>query len=147
MLAVALSPHGFKAILTDVATLSQAHLIQRGLGTEGRTPGKILLSGAFTATHATSCRTPVVDALNTHGRRRGVGMGSHPPQERWTRDTHPQFGSESFSHFPTSGKAKGLEGFRQPISHTGIGLHQGWEAFGKDFARAIWRATDIFAHL
>ena len=44
MLAVVISPRGSMAALAGVATLSQAHLIQRGLGTGGRTPGKSLLS-------------------------------------------------------------------------------------------------------
>ena len=44
MLAVVISPHGSMTVLADAATLSQAHLIQRGLGTGGRTPGKSLLS-------------------------------------------------------------------------------------------------------
>jgi hypothetical protein len=38
MLAVISSPHGFETVLTDAATLSQAHLIQRGLGTWGQNP-------------------------------------------------------------------------------------------------------------
>src|SRR5215469_9304683 len=42
MLAVASFPHGFKAVLTDAATLSQAHLIQPGRALGGRTPGKSL---------------------------------------------------------------------------------------------------------
>jgi hypothetical protein len=62
MLAVVISPHGSITVRMDAATLSQAHLIQRGFGTGGSTPGKSLLSGVLTATHATSCRTPVVDA-------------------------------------------------------------------------------------
>jgi len=61
MLAVISSPHGFEAVLTDAATLSQAHLIQPGRALGGRTPGKILLSRVLTATPATSCRTPVVE--------------------------------------------------------------------------------------
>jgi hypothetical protein len=47
MLAVVIFPHGAITALTGAATLSQAHLIQRGFGTGGRTPGKILLSGAL----------------------------------------------------------------------------------------------------
>jgi hypothetical protein len=62
MLAVVSSPHGFETILTDVATLFQAHLVQPGRALGGRTPGKILLSRVLTATLATSCRTPFVYA-------------------------------------------------------------------------------------
>jgi hypothetical protein len=61
MLAVVPSPHGFETVLTDAATLSQAHLIQPGRALRGRTPGKILLSRVLTATPATSCRTPVIE--------------------------------------------------------------------------------------
>src|ERR1700731_525811 len=60
MLAVASFPHGFETILTDAATLSQAHLIQPGRALGGRTPGKLLLSRVLTAISMTSCRTPVV---------------------------------------------------------------------------------------
>jgi hypothetical protein len=58
-------PHRFITVHKDAATLSQAHLIQRGLGTGGRTPGKILLSRVLTATLVASCRTEVIDPLET----------------------------------------------------------------------------------
>ena len=82
MLAVASSPHGFKTVLVDAATLSQAHLIQPGRALRGRTPGKILLSRVLTATSVTSCRTPVVeanDAWRSDGRQR---KGLHETQDR-----------------------------------------------------------------
>src|SRR6266849_775179 len=145
MLAVASSPHGFKTVLTDAATLSQAHLIQPGRALRGRTPGKILLSRVLTATSVTSCRTPIVYAQDGYGRRRGVGTCSHAPQKRWARDLHPQFGSETFSQFPTGGKTECLESFREPIGHTCIRLHQVRKPFGKDPARASLCTTDKFA--
>src|SRR5215469_665259 len=85
MLAVASLPHGRKTTLAGAATLSQAHLIQRGFGTGGRTPGKILLSRVLTATYATSCRTPVIDAKYARG---GHGEQAHladqPQKGVWT---------------------------------------------------------------
>jgi hypothetical protein len=69
------SPHGFEIVLTDVATLSQAHLIQPGRALGGRTPGKSLLSRVLTATRATSCRTEIIHAQGL-GRRRRQGWCS-----------------------------------------------------------------------
>ena len=59
---------------------------------------------------------------------------------------HPQFGSHSFSQFPTRREAECLEEFTEAIGHAGIGLHQGRKPFGKDLTRAIWRDTHKFAH-
>src|SRR6266568_4796893 len=70
MLAVISSPRGFEITLAGAATLSQAHLIQRGLGTGGRTPGTSLLSRVLTATHVASCRTKIVDAKVEDGTER-----------------------------------------------------------------------------
>ena len=44
MLAVVISPRGSITVLMDVATLSQAHLIQPSRALGSRIPGKILLS-------------------------------------------------------------------------------------------------------
>src|SRR6266496_6608890 len=44
MLAVVISPRGSTTVLMDVATLSQAHLIQPSRALGSRIPGKILLS-------------------------------------------------------------------------------------------------------
>jgi hypothetical protein len=72
MLAVISSPHGFEIVLMDVATLSQAHLIQ---------PGKSLLSRVLTATRATSCRTKIVNANHTWNALRTGGLADEAAKQ------------------------------------------------------------------
>src|SRR5260370_37721762 len=103
MLAVVSSPHGFETILTDVATLFQAHLVQPGRALGGRTPGKILLSRVLTATLATSCRTPLIYPKNPHRCGGRASDRAHTTQQGRSRNVHPKRGRQALAHLCPGG--------------------------------------------
>jgi hypothetical protein len=129
MLAVVISPRGSITALTSAATLSQAHLIQRGFGTGGRTPGKILLSRVLTAIHATSCRTPVVNPDN-------LNLANFRERKQKQRSEHGSIGNahsklvtQPFSSFATGGKPNLLYRRAQPLGQARRCFNEIWKPF------------------
>jgi hypothetical protein len=147
MLAVASSPRGSKTALTGAATLSQAHLIQRGLGTGGRTPGKILLSRVLTATPATSCRTPVVQTNDVW-----LWVCRRLPVAKQTQDgiaatAHAQLASQVFPYLTPCGESQLAERFLQPLGALSVRAAEIGKSFHENLlstgALCAEKATDM----
>ncbi len=122
MLAVVSSPHGFETILTDVATLFQAHLVQPGRALGGRTPGKILLSRVLTATLATSCRTPLVYANLMHRAFIGQGELQGAADDGLGCRGHTKGRGNLCCIGSIGHHSHRLENLDEPISHAGVTL-------------------------
>src|SRR6266487_6990942 len=128
MLAVASPPHGRGTTLAGAATLSQALLIQRGLGTGGRAPGKILLSRALTATHVASCRTKIIYSQIEDGTERRIGESHNAAQDRLARGVHAQTCCQAGSSFAAGRQSDGGELLAVADRHLCPGPNQVWKA-------------------
>src|SRR6266699_5418442 len=146
MLAVASPPHGRGTTLAGAATLSQALLIQRGLGTGGRAPGKILLSRALTATHVASCRTKIVYPQKKDYSSRAIGQSHNTTENRLASRLYPQPRRQSNTAFATGCQPDGGDLLAVSDRHPRPRLHKVGEARGFDFARAVRIAAGKFAN-
>src|SRR6266487_3876997 len=147
MLAVASPPHGRGTTLAGAATLSQALLIQRGLGTGGRAPGKILLSRALTATHVASCRTKIIYSQIEDGTERRIGESHDAAQDRLARGVHAQTCCQAGSSFAAGRQSDGGELLAVADRHLCPGPNQVWKALRKDFALTERIVAEEFAHV
>jgi len=146
MLAVISSPHGFEITLSGAATLSQAHLIQRGFGTGGRTPGKSLLSRVLTATHATFRVAHQSSTPST----RGVGLVTDPHLRKSDKSVAPENGMGHTlprSCLSTQGPSDGEQRVAQSRGAPGPAFGEPGERFAEDLARAGRILTEKPAHL
>ena len=146
MLAVTSSSRGFEITLTGAATLSQAHLIQRGFGTGDRTPGKSLLSRVLTATPVASCRTKIVDSQIEDRSTSLIRQIHDVAQDRLAGSLDTQTSRKPGAPFATGGQPDRGDLLAVPDRHPGPWFHKGRDALGEHFSLTQRIAAGKFAH-